>query len=74
MKLLLTCPIPIHKSDSLMFVADLSYRLRNRTGGSVSASSAVLRNCENMVRTPVALEILAGLEGGPTKIKWSRKA
>ena len=71
----LTWPRPIQRADSLRFVADLSYRLRNRTGGSVAmGDSAALYRSENIVSILVVLEILAGFEDGPTRIKWSRNA
>jgi len=64
----------IHRNDSLMLVADLSYRLRKRTGGVELAASAVSCRSEKMVYTSDALEMLAGFDGGPTMRKWSRHA
>jgi hypothetical protein len=57
-----------------MFVADLSYLLRKRTGGTVCLLSAALKMSENMVCTSSALDKFAGLAAGPTSRKWSRKA
>ena len=36
-----TCPIAVHRADSLMLVADLSKRERKRVAGVVVASAAV---------------------------------
>jgi len=56
-----------------MFVADLSKRLRNRTGGLEFPFSAASWRAEINARTLEELDIWAGLEGGPTRRKWSRK-
>jgi hypothetical protein len=57
-----------------MFVALLSYRLRKRVGGVVVLFFPPSTRAENMLLMSSSLLIFAGLLGGPTKRKWSRKA
>ena len=59
----------IHKEDSFKFVADLSNRLRKRTGGMLVGPSAAVYMAENMAVISDSTSSLAGFEGGPTSIK-----
>ena len=59
----------IHKRESLIFVALLSNRDRNLTGGSVFAASAAAYILEKMDLVSSDSLRLAGFDGGPTTRK-----